>query len=223
MEPLIRTHGIAAGLVVATLVAAGVAEWAVTFRTRLAEERDGRPVGPVRAATRAWAEVNLLRTRERGERDRNTKQILIAGILIALALAWLAATRVPASRLPGNPWLWLVLGLALMWAGIALRVWAVATLGRFFRRVVVVQAGHRIVTAGPYRWLRHPAYAGNLLAYLGLGIALGNALSVAACLIIPFVAHLPRIRVEEAALIDGLGDAYRSYMRRTARLIPHVW
>jgi protein-S-isoprenylcysteine O-methyltransferase Ste14 len=195
----------------------------VTFRTRLAEERDGRPVGFLRAAAVAYAEVSLLRTRERGERDRNTKQILIIGVLVGLTLGVLAAIRAPALRFPGDLWFRFVIGLVLMWAGIALRVWAVATLGRFFRRVVVVQQGHRVVTAGPYRWLRHPAYAGNLLSYLGLGIALGNVLSVAACLMIPFVAHLPRIRAEEASLIDGLGDEYRAYMRHTARLIPRVW
>lgn len=223
MQPLIRTNGVALGLVIATFVAAGVAEWVVTFRTRLAEEDGTRPGAFMRAALTAYAEVNLLRTRERGERDRNTKQMLIAGVLAGLALGWLAAIRVPALRLPGNPWGWFAIGLALMWAGIALRIWGVATLGRYFRRVVVVQAGHHVVTAGPYRWMRHPAYAGNLLSYLGLGLALGNWLSVAACVVIPLVAHLPRIRVEEAALLDGLGEEYQAYARRTARLIPQVW
>jgi protein-S-isoprenylcysteine O-methyltransferase Ste14 len=110
-----------------------------------------------------------------------------------------------------------------MWAGIALRVWGVATLGRFFRRVVVVQEGHHVVTAGPYHWLRHPAYAGNLLSYLGLGVALGNWLSIGACVAIPVVAHLPRIQVEEATLTEALGEEYRAYARRTARLIPRIW
>jgi protein-S-isoprenylcysteine O-methyltransferase Ste14 len=223
MEPLVRANPVAAALVVGTLVLAGLAEWAATARTRLTEAGDDRPRDVLRTLVAAYAEVNLLRTRERGESDRNTKQILVAGIIIGLALGWLAAERVPALRMPGNPWIWFAIGLVCMWAGTALRVWGVATLGSFFRRVVVVQAGHRVVTAGPYRYLRHPAYAGNLLAYLGVGIALGNWLSIAACALIPFVAHLPRMKIEEDTLTGGLGEEYRAYMRRTARLIPRVW
>lgn len=217
MEPLIRANPLATALLVATFLAALLAEWAVTFRTRRAE------FGPLRAAAAALAEVNLLRTRERGERDRHTKQVLLLATLAGLLLGWLAATRLPGARLPGSAWTWLVVGLALMWAGVALRVWGVATLGRFFRRVVVVQAGHRLVTEGPYRLIRHPAYAGNLLLYLGIGVALGNGLSALACATLPALGHLPRILVEERALTEGLGEEYRRYASRTARLIPKVW
>lgn len=225
MEPLVRASPVATALVIGTFVAAFVGEWAVTFRTRLneARARSGGGANAVRAAATALAEINLLMPRERGERDRNTKQVLIVVTLGGLLLGWAAATRVPGARLPGNPWIALCLGLALMWAGVALRLWGVATLGSFFRRVVVVQAGHRIVTDGPYRFIRHPAYAGNLLSYLGLGLALGNGLSVAACALLPLLGHLPRIIVEEAALAAGLGEEYQIYARRTARLIPKVW
>src|SRR5947209_8076055 len=132
MEPLVRANSVAAALVIGTFVASGLAEWAATARTRLAEAEDDRPRDVLRALVAAYAEVNLLRTRERGERDQNTKQILVAGIIIGLALGWLAADRVPASRMPGNPWIWLGIGLVCMWAGTALRVWGVATLGSFF-------------------------------------------------------------------------------------------
>jgi protein-S-isoprenylcysteine O-methyltransferase Ste14 len=110
-----------------------------------------------------------------------------------------------------------------MWLGIGLRIWAIVVLGRFFRRVVVIQEGHRVVSDGPYRLVRHPAYAGNLLAAAGLGVALDNWLSVAILVIVPFLGHLPRIRVEEAELERGLGEAYRSYEARTRRLVPGVW
>jgi isoprenylcysteine carboxyl methyltransferase (ICMT) family protein YpbQ len=43
-------------------------------------------------------------------------------------------------------------------------MWAILTLGRFFRFVVVIQEGHRIIDRGPYRFLRHPSYTGGLVA-----------------------------------------------------------
>jgi protein-S-isoprenylcysteine O-methyltransferase Ste14 len=79
------------------------------------------------------------------------------------------------------------------------------------------------VTDGPYRVIRHPAYAGTLLLTAGLGLALGNWLSLALLLVVPFVGHLPRIRAEELALERSLGDAYRDYETGTRRLVPGLW
>jgi protein-S-isoprenylcysteine O-methyltransferase Ste14 len=63
-------------------------------------------------------------------------------------------------------------GLVLMWAGIALRQWAVTVLGRFFTVDVRVQPDQTVVEAGPYRYVRHPSYSGMIITFLGL--ALGN-------------------------------------------------
>ena len=103
------------------------------------------------------------------------------------------------------------------------RVWAVWSLGRYFQRDVIVQEGHVVYRGGPYRWIRHPAYAGNLISYFGLGLALGGWVGAFTLLAIAFVGHVPRMRVEEAALSEALGDSYRDYAATTARLIPGVW
>jgi len=110
-----------------------------------------------------------------------------------------------------------------MLAGFALRIVSIAVLGRFFRRDVTVEEGQSVVRRGPYRYLRHPAYAGNLLVALGFGIALANWLSIAALAVIPLLCHLPRIRVEETALEEALGKPYRDYEEETARLVPGLW
>jgi protein-S-isoprenylcysteine O-methyltransferase Ste14 len=139
----------------------------------------------------------------------------------AAVLAFVAAWKVDSLDLGG--WAPLVVGVALIAAGIALRLWAILTLGQFFRRIVVIQKGHRVVTEGPYRYVRHPSYTGALLSMLGTGIALGNVLSIAICLIVPALGYIPRIPTEEAELERGLGEEYRRYEARTARLIPGVW
>lgn len=71
--------------------------------------------------------------------------------------------------------------------------------------------------------MRHPIYAGAMLVMLGVGLALGNWLSLALCVLLPLAAYVARIRVEEAALEDALGDAYRQYERGKSRLVPGVW
>jgi protein-S-isoprenylcysteine O-methyltransferase Ste14 len=116
-----------------------------------------------------------------------------------------------------------VVGIIVMWSGLATRVGAVAALGGAFRTTVEVDPDQAVVTTGPYRWIRHPSYAGLLLILDGLGLALGNWLAVAACLVLPLPAIAWRIRVEEAELSRVLGEAYRAYQTRTARLLPGLW
>jgi protein-S-isoprenylcysteine O-methyltransferase Ste14 len=91
------------------------------------------------------------------------------------------------------------------------------------REDVTIEADQRVITAGPYRWVRHPAYSGNLLTYGGLGLALGSWVSAAVVLTVTFVGPLPRIKLEERTLEQAFGSAYVDYERATARLIPHLW
>ena len=123
----------------------------------------------------------------------------------------------------GGGWAPVAVGLALLAAGVALRTWAILTLGRLFKFVVVIQEGHRVVTSGPYRLLRHPSYSGALVAFLGIGIALDNWLSAVALVLIPLLTILVRIQVEEAALSNALGQEYTTYASRTRRLVPGLW
>ncbi|WP_147341230.1 methyltransferase family protein [Actinomadura logoneensis] len=112
---------------------------------------------------------------------------------------------------------------AIMLAGLAVRFWAIATLGRFFRSSVHVQEGHRVVSGGPYRYVRHPSYTGLMLIFVGIALSFGNIVALAIFLVGVSVAMLIRIRVEERVLSEELGDAYREFARTRARLIPHVW
>jgi protein-S-isoprenylcysteine O-methyltransferase Ste14 len=115
---------------------------------------------------------------------------------------------------------WLVLPPLVFAAGIALRLWAMRILGRFYSHHVIRRADHVIVTDGPYRVLRHPAYAGMLLAHLGLVLFFANPVSVLMLLALGGVLGW-RIRVEERALLAL--PAYRDYARRRPRLVPGLW
>jgi protein-S-isoprenylcysteine O-methyltransferase Ste14 len=113
-------------------------------------------------------------------------------------------------------------GVAVTGAGVALRQWSIATLGSSFTGHVQVQAGQTVVSAGPYRWLRHPSYAGQWLEMIGVGLATGNALSAAICVTVPLAGLTRRIAGEERALTTLL-PGYADYAEGKQRLVPFVW
>ena len=143
--------------------------------------------------------------------------------VMADVLAILAALLITSLGWPGTQWKWLIIGVAVTYAGVGLRYWAIRTLGRFFQFVIAIQDGHRVVTSGPYRFVRHPSYTGLIMVQLGIGIALANSLSLVLCLTVPMLALVPRIRREESALLGELGTEYTAYAAKTKRLIPKVW
>jgi protein-S-isoprenylcysteine O-methyltransferase Ste14 len=162
----------------------------------------------------------VLQARTTDESD-TTRIWMIVGSVAGLALGFVAAGEDP--RLPGPGWLPVAAGLALMVAGMALRAWAVRTLGRFFTVTVDVAEDQRVVDSGPYGALRHPSYTGMLVVYLGIGAALDSWISLVGAPIPLLLAVVWRIRHEERTLHEGLGPAYASYAARTKRLVPFVW
>ncbi len=115
-----------------------------------------------------------------------------------------------------------IAGIVVMLLGVALRWWAIFTLGRYFTIDVAVRSTQSVVQAGPYRVVRHPAYSGTLLTLLGVGLALANWASLVVLLAGGLIGLLYRVRVEERALTDALGQPYVDYMRRTKRFIPFL-
>jgi protein-S-isoprenylcysteine O-methyltransferase Ste14 len=178
----------------------------------------------------AWVATELslqLRWRGRGtERGRfapdPTFLAVFAGTGGGVTLAQ-AAARAHVAPLPGGGWWPVICGLAIVGAGAAFRIWAIVTLGRFFRLVVVIQPDHQLVDRGPYRRIRHPSYTGLLVALLGLGLALDDWLALVAISLLSLAGLLVRIQAEERALLAALGDQYAAYMSRTWRLVPGVW
>jgi protein-S-isoprenylcysteine O-methyltransferase Ste14 len=175
----------------------------------------------------AWALLELgVRVHEsahgkgRRQRDRGTR-ILIA-LTLGVAIGTAAAAHSPNTLRPSASLR--AAGILVMWLGLALRVWAIAALGGSFRTTVEVEAGQAVVSRGPYRCVRHPAYCGLLLLAAGFGVARGSWVALAVCAFLLVPAVVRRINVEEAELDQVLGDAYRTYRSSTpARLIPRLW
>lgn len=158
-----------------------------------------------------------------GERrqDRLSGPALIAGLLVAVWVGGILAYAVRGATITTARPLVFAAGLVLALAGVAIRQYAIASLGRFFSIRVKTQAGQTVVETGLYRLIRHPSYAGTLLTVLGVLLCATNWVSLA-CFVLSLPGFAYRIQVEEAALTSALGQPYRDYMQRTKRLVPFV-
>lgn len=125
---------------------------------------------------------------------------------------------------PDVPWSgfswWAIPAVALFVAGITLRLVAIRALGALYTHHVLRRERHPIVTDGPYRLVRHPAYAGMLLANVGFVLYFVHPLSVLALSAL-LGALVWRIRTEERVLWAAPG--YPEFATGRARLLPGVW
>jgi protein-S-isoprenylcysteine O-methyltransferase Ste14 len=163
-----------------------------------------------------------MRRPEATKRDHGSRLLIGVSWVAALLLASVARSRTPAAAFPDGA-VTFGTGLAIIWAGIALRWWSIHRLGRYFTFDVMTSADQRVITSGPYRVLRHPGYAGLLLVFIGIGVLYANWLSLAALIVLPLAGLTYRIRVEETALSATLGESYRAYASGRKRIIPFVW
>jgi protein-S-isoprenylcysteine O-methyltransferase Ste14 len=170
------------------------------------------------------SEVALARVKRADPRtarleDQGSLRLLWIGISIGIALA-IAAQWIQVARIAGSPTMLRSLALILMLVGLAVRWTAILMLGHLFTVNVAIHADHPVVEAGLYRYVRHPSYAGLLLAFVGLGVFFANWLSILGLLVPITLAVLNRVAREEEALLASLGLRYAAYCTRTKRFIP---
>jgi protein-S-isoprenylcysteine O-methyltransferase len=154
--------------------------------------------------------------------DQGSLRLLWTVIALSVFLAFVLARALPAANFGPAP-VYPKLGAAIFVVGIAIRWYAIVYLGRFFTVNVAIAADHRLIDSGPYRFVRHPSYTGALMAFLGLGLTLGNWVSLAMLLAPTLLVFQRRMNVEESALIQAFGSRYQDYMRRTKRLLPGIY
>ncbi|NPV07517.1 MAG: isoprenylcysteine carboxylmethyltransferase family protein [Anaerolineae bacterium] len=169
----------------------------------------------------------LLAERQRGLRDPRVaawdrRLVALAGG--SMLLSWAVAGLDTRFGWTGPmPTLYHVGGLALAALGYGLFLWAMAS-NAFFAEGVRIQGerGHTVATGGPYRYVRHPGYAGGILSFLGIPLLLGSvwALMPAG---MATALYVRRTALEDTTLMGEL-PGYAEYARRTHyRLLPGVW
>ena len=144
--------------------------------------------------------------------------------VVLLPVEWLLPPTLIALRIGEIKAGWLplrVVGLAIGVAGVVLLVWASILLGRFMVHEAAVREDHTLIEGGPYRFVRHPVYAGYLALLLGSGVA---SLNVCLWLFWPIslLGILIQAASEEQLLGERFGQDYECYVRRTGRLVPRL-
>jgi protein-S-isoprenylcysteine O-methyltransferase Ste14 len=193
VSPYVETHSI--GVVFyAVLVASGVVEVAGAARQRP----------------------------EATSKDRGSRLVLRLCLVPGAVFLALSSRIAPGAEIQ-PPLAGVLAGTALVAAGELMRVWAKATLGRYFTYTVMTSGDQPVITGGPYRWLRHPSYTGVLLIAAGVGAAIGNWLGLGVLFVMAFVGVGYRVHVEERALLEEMGDRYREFAASRKRVVPFVW
>lgn len=116
-----------------------------------------------------------------------------------------------------------IIAIIIILAGYALGSYALIA-NRFFSGVVRIQSerGHHVVTGGPYRWVRHPGYAGALISYFTTPILLESLWTFVPVGVV-FIIIVVRTHLEDRALQQKL-EGYRDYAKQVRyRLIPGIW
>ncbi|MGD0194269.1 MAG: isoprenylcysteine carboxylmethyltransferase family protein [Candidatus Dormibacteria bacterium] len=165
-------------------------------------------------------------TRERGAAsslaasrdDRGSTRMIVA----AYATAAVVAPAVRMLRRPQLPRATAPLGLSLEIAGLGLRAWSMRILGSSYSRTLRVQGAQQVVDRGPYRFVRHPGYAGALMIWTGFALTSRSFAVVEVVGALLSIAYHRRVGAEEALLRRDL-PGYVAYSKRTKRLIPFVW
>ncbi len=154
--------------------------------------------------------------------DKGSRVVVAGTVGLGIVLCLKLPSAVPATTITSASVFVFWFGIALVYAGLAFRLYAISVLGRYFTPSVAVVADQQVVEDGPYKLIRHPAYTGLLIMFLGFGLGSTNWLSLLALMGCALLGLSYRIYVEERVLQEHLGQRYQEYMRRTKRLIPFV-
>ncbi|HSK87672.1 MAG TPA: isoprenylcysteine carboxylmethyltransferase family protein [Anaerolineales bacterium] len=165
-------------------------------------------------------ERDTLKTREEGIASK------IAGILGIMGFAAMLTYAINPAWIS---WAGLALPLWLRWSGLviallgfALLQWAQNTLGKSWSDTPRMIKEQSLTTSGPYQFIRHPIYTGFLLILGSTLLISSNWLIGLAWTGMTLIEVTSRIGFEEQLMLEYFGDQYRSYMKRTGRLLPKI-
>lgn len=125
---------------------------------------------------------------------------------------------------------WSKVGLPewMRWSGVGLGIicvaliyWMFNSIGAGITPTVATRSEHKLVTKGPYRWIRHPLYTFGTVFFLSFAL-MADSWFIAVMAVLAILLLSIRLPTEEALLIEKFGDEYREYMKSTGRYLPKI-
>ncbi|MBK9317351.1 MAG: isoprenylcysteine carboxylmethyltransferase family protein [Acidobacteria bacterium] len=104
---------------------------------------------------------------------------------------------------------------------VPLLYWLFKSIGKNITQTVKTRKEHKLVTKGPYRWVRHPLYSVGTLLFTSFALMASNWF-IGLTTLIGLVMLMVRLPKEEKNLVEKFGEEYKEYMKRTGRLIPRI-
>ena len=173
--------------------------------------------------------------RMKADRDTGEKisrkadgNVMMTFIKIGGLILWLS----PFVYLINPAWMaWSKIGLPewARWVGVVVGIlcdlgiyWLFSSIGSGITPTSATRTEHKLVTSGPYRWVRHPLYTVGSSMFVAFGLMADNWF-IALLGVLAFVGMAIRTPREEANLIEKFGDEYREYMKRTGRFLPRLF
>ena len=173
--------------------------------------------------------------RRKADRDSGEKlsrradgNVMMRFIRIGGLILWLS----PFVYLINPAWMaWANVGLPdwARWLGVGTGIlcvlgiyWLFSSIGTGITPVSATRKVHKLVTSGPYRWVRHPLYTVGSAMFVAFGMMADNWF-IALLGMLAFIGMAIRTPKEEANLIEKFGDEYREYMKRTGRFLPKLF
>lgn len=155
-------------------------------------------------------------------KDSGSMRVLLGGMWLSLFIAFPVAF-VRSWSFPQHLQLPLfIVGLLMILFGSLLRRYCWRTLGEYFTGDVRARSDQPVIRSGPYSLMRHPSYTAGMMMFIGIGLALGSWFSSMLLAIASIATYSYRVVIEERALLDTLGEPYRSYMKERKRFIPYI-
>ena len=137
----------------------------------------------------------------------------------------------PIAYLINPTWMtWSKIGLSewMRWLGVGIGIlctlgiyWLFSSIGSGITPTSATREEHKLVTSGPYRWVRHPLYSVGSSMFVAFGMMADNWF-IAALGVLTFILMAIRTPKEETNLIEKFGDEYREYMKHTGRFLPKI-
>lgn len=170
----------------------------------------------------SWATLRNVRAvkRREGVRPRIVRAISLACVAALIGLPHFPVAVLSRRFIPAGAWTFWS-GAVLTAFGLLFSLWGRHHLGQNWSVAVTVKEGHELITSGPYALVRHPLYAGLVVALLGCVVAVGEWRGLLA-MALAISVFWTKLRLEERWMREQFGESYEAYSRRVAALVPYI-